>query len=370
MRDEQTRIDADIVALTKAGQKQERVAMKDRVRSLKARQFLHDNSDAIRAEVVRKKLLQGLDQALSKTNPSSISRQSSVLTQKHVTETLQDRFKAHLRKFFGDRKIVSFNKARTKLGTTYFRINLIDAQASAKLGDVVSEGEFRAIGLAAFLAELDQEPAHSAAVFDDPVTSLDHRYRAKAAEVLVKLASERQVVVFTHDLFFLSCLWGEAHRFKVPISPLEVQGADGAYGYSASGVPIEIRKLKVRRKAMASTIHKARKALKDKEMEIYQSLSLKVAREMRLAIERAVEEVLFNDAVCRFDKDIHTEQLKPTLVHIVQTDIDLIVRLMDKYNPYFHDQAPDTAVGPPDIGDMEQDLKTLVDWADEFRKRA
>ena len=43
-------------------------------------------------------------------------------------------------------------------------------------------------------------------VFDDPVSSLDHRHRDRVAERLAEEGKTRQVVVFTHDMAFLLLL--------------------------------------------------------------------------------------------------------------------------------------------------------------------
>ena len=42
----------------------------------------------------------------------------------------------------------------------------------------------------------------SAIVFDDPVLSLDHRWRKRVAKRLVEETKNRQVIVLTHDLVF------------------------------------------------------------------------------------------------------------------------------------------------------------------------
>ena len=43
-------------------------------------------------------------------------------------------------------------------------------------------------------------------IFDDPVSSLDHRRVREVANRIADLASDHQVVVFTHDIFFATCL--------------------------------------------------------------------------------------------------------------------------------------------------------------------
>jgi len=70
------------------------------------------------------------------------------------------------------------------------------------LGDVLSEGEQKVIALADFLAEASLKLDGSPIVLDDPVTSLDHKRLQYVADRLVDLSRDRQVVVFTHDIWF------------------------------------------------------------------------------------------------------------------------------------------------------------------------
>ncbi len=53
--------------------------------------------------------------------------------------------------------------------------------ASYKPSQVLSEGEQKALALADFLAEVTSVPASSPVVFDDPITSMDHRPSMKSA---------------------------------------------------------------------------------------------------------------------------------------------------------------------------------------------
>src|SRR6202008_1409324 len=82
--------------------------------------------------------------------------------------------------------------------------------------DVLSEGEGRALSLAAFLTELSTAPSCSAIIFDDPVSSLDHIWRERIAHRLVEESKIRQVIVFTHDLVFLRSLMALSAKASVP----------------------------------------------------------------------------------------------------------------------------------------------------------
>ena len=72
--------------------------------------------------------------------------------------------------------------------------------------EVASEGEQKCVALASFLAELTVDDRKSAIIFDDPINSLDHKWRRKFADRVVKESLARQVIVFTHDISFLKML--------------------------------------------------------------------------------------------------------------------------------------------------------------------
>ncbi|HEY8082697.1 MAG TPA: AAA family ATPase [Solirubrobacterales bacterium] len=76
----------------------------------------------------------------------------------------------------------------------------------ANVGDVLSDGEQRALALAFFLAESSVSDDRSAIVLDDPAALLDFERREHVARRLVEEARQRQVIVFTHDLAFVQML--------------------------------------------------------------------------------------------------------------------------------------------------------------------
>ena len=76
----------------------------------------------------------------------------------------------------------------------------------SELPRVVSEGEQRCLSIAAFFSELRTTDDPSGIIFDDPVSSLDYKWREGVARRLVDEAKIRQVIVFTHDIVFLLLL--------------------------------------------------------------------------------------------------------------------------------------------------------------------
>jgi len=75
---------------------------------------------------------------------------------------------------------------------------------------VLSEGEQKVVALADFIAETNLSTINEGVIFDDPVNSLDEDRKSEIALRLVKLATAKQVIIFTHDLVFLNALFNYA----------------------------------------------------------------------------------------------------------------------------------------------------------------
>lgn len=73
---------------------------------------------------------------------------------------------------------------------------------------VLSEGEQKVLAMADFLAEARLADITAPVIFDDPVSSLDHRRINEVAERIANLSKVNQVIVFTHDIFFATTLLG------------------------------------------------------------------------------------------------------------------------------------------------------------------
>lgn len=75
-----------------------------------------------------------------------------------------------------------------------------------KPSKILSEGEQKVLALADFLAEARLAGITAPVIFDDPVSSLDHRRINEVARRVASLAADNQVIVFTHDIFFATTL--------------------------------------------------------------------------------------------------------------------------------------------------------------------
>ena len=138
-----------------------------------------------------------------------------------ITETE----KALSNKYFNQKYIDAFNEECKKLngnfgidinhtgsaGKSYRQLKLKGNNPNA----VLSEGEQKVIAIADFLAEMHLSEVNKGIIFDDPVTSLDEKRKSEIAERLVKEALLKQVIIFTHDLVFVSSLIGHCKEANI-----------------------------------------------------------------------------------------------------------------------------------------------------------
>lgn len=83
-----------------------------------------------------------------------------------------------------------------------------------KPSKVLSEGEQKVLALADFLAEARLAGITAPVIFDDPVSSLDHRRIDEVAQRVARLAENNQVIVFTHDILFATTLLNLSEKSK------------------------------------------------------------------------------------------------------------------------------------------------------------
>ena len=112
-----------------------------------------------------------------------------------------------------------------------------DAQSNRQLflkgkdpSAILSEGEQKVIALADFIAETNITTINKGIVFDDPVNSLDEERKSTIAKRLVDLSTQKQVVIFTHDLVFVSGLINFAGDNNVPNECHWIENRNGIPG--------------------------------------------------------------------------------------------------------------------------------------------
>ena len=142
--------------------------------------------------------------------------------------------------YFNTNYINAFNDECEKLNGKFgieIDAKSSDAQSNRQLylkgkdpSAILSEGEQKVIAIADFIAETNITTINKGVVFDDPVNSLDEERKSVIAERLISIAENKQVIIFTHDLVFVSCLINYATDKKLPYDCHWIENRNGKPG--------------------------------------------------------------------------------------------------------------------------------------------
>ena len=222
---------------------------------------------------------------------------------------------------------VELAAAEGRHGRTFYRVQLAGA-VTAEVGNIVSEGEHRCIALAGFLSELATESTKSAVVFDDPVTSLDHRWRGCFADRLVAESADRQVIVFTHDLVFLNDLLDGAEKQGLLSEVRQLQTRRKTVGNVEDGLPWDASRVKERLDTLEKKARAARRLHDDHKDEPHKAAIEDIYSRLRATIEKVVEEQFFCRVVVRHRDYINLKDL----AKIVAIDDDDCLRIRNLFS--------------------------------------
>lgn len=228
---------------------------------------------------------------------------------------------------------------------------------------ILSEGEQNACSLADFLTEVQLDNKNCGIIFDDPVTSLDHERKDKIAERLTKEANQRQVLILTHDIVFMSQLVKYANKFDIPFVAHWMKKVDGIPGCVEDNASPKLATL-------ANLKAKAQEAVKDINTldSTTQEIHLGSAFDyLRSACEALIEEVLFAGTIQRYDDHIKVQNLEEVVF-----DKDLALKITDLHGRISgfllaHNRSDLQRENPPQLSDFESFQKEFNELETSLR---
>ena len=341
------------------------------VNDLLARKWINDN------KLIRKKDIQ-VKIAISSCKTNALTSVKKDLTHILITNTYISRFEEEMCAMDCNHKIKVELISKAEKGKAYHQVALRGAVQKKKTGEVLSEGEFRVVSLAAFLADLSSWNKILPFIFDDPITSLDHKYEKMVADRLVKLSEERQVIVFTHRLAFAQLLVSSIGEYNKAQSELETPNIIDCKQIELRNRPLgepteptyhgALKMKNALNNIKSRDIALLKKQYKNGEYESYDNGIKSLCSDFRKIVEQGIETDLLCKIVTRFGYSVNTLRLKYLYV-VTQSDIDLFNNMMTKYSAYEHSQSTERPVELPDLGDIERDVDALIAWCDDFGKR-
>lgn len=232
-------------------------------------------------------------------NSRKITDKEKALSAKYFNQVYVDTFNkecADLRADFG----IDISHTGS-LGTSFKQLLYKNYAPSA----VLSIGEQKVISIADFLSEIQISDINKGIIFDDPVSSLDDERKTDIADRLVLESQKRQVIIFTHDLMFVSSLILSSETRKVAFDCHWIENADKTPGVVwLRNTPVFEKSYKKSGKAQEYYDAAKKAGPEERESKIKNGFAA-----LRTSYEALVIFELFSGVVQRFNERVSVDSL-------------------------------------------------------------
>lgn len=352
-----------------ASGEEEEPTLADRIREHQDRKALTQNLEKVQKQRERAQQYRRLQRCYEACGTRAISTRNTKLRRDHLTGELQSSLEAELSRL----DLVEFPlkvQDRTDKGASEIGLRL-ETVRPVENRQVLSDGEFQALALAGFFAELETLTGQEGMILDDPVSSFDHENISLIADRIIKEAKKgKQVVVFTHNIVFYEELYASAEQAGVPVTrEFMDRGDNGQFGIiKEARTPWELKDVSDRLAQLEHEELPKIRRIENRRSESYRKAVGGFYDDLRRTWERLVEEVLFGEAVKRYRKNVRPTWLNG--VTVTDEDYERINAGWEKASGYTgHDRASVLEQPYPKPGDLERDMGELRDYLKELNKR-
>ena len=229
---------------------------------------------------------------------------------------------------------------------------------------VLSEGEQKALAIADFIAETKMSDNSVPVIFDDPVSSLDHRRVGEVAGRIAALASQHQVVVFTHDILLVTNLLTLLENSDRCVYYRVTD--DNGKGTVTLGTGPRWDTLR----NLATKINLSIEEGKKMTGEERESLVRDAYDSIRSWCELFVEQEVFAKVTERFQPNVRMTALKRIKIPRLEQTIETVFSVFEEACRYIdaHSQPLPTLGAPPKLSDLESDWEKLRKCRSEYNK--
>ncbi len=327
-------------------------------------QCIKQHRTAIVGEITRRKSHSRLEGAKNDAATGAITKKISELSAEEVTEVIRDRFTRETDRLQLER--VTIAKTRAERTALLHQPKLVGARQDVGLPRVFSEGERTALGLAAFLTEAQLDASKSALILDDPVSSLDHVRRGLVAARLVEFGTDRQVIVFTHDVSFVADLKREANGKDVHVEERSVvrsRAGDRKPGVCTTKHPWKAKDVAERLGELRGELARIKRDCGTWEQEQYEEVVAVWAGNLSETWERILSQELVGLILAEGGLEV-----RPAMVRI-------LARFCDQDDQEFqasysrvsqwakrHDKSGKVNYVAPEVGTLEGELALVDAW--------
>ncbi len=351
---------------------EDRKALKAELSELQDRQWLAGIVDDVTAEVDRMIQVDVLETALKDTRPGSITQKNTSLSEALITDRLRGRFLREIDHLNLAGLEIELAQARSQHGVSRFRVSLIES-SSSNAGDILSEGEYRCVALAGFMAELATNDSGSGIIFDDPVSSLDHLHRKAIAQRLAEEGRTRQVIVFTHDLPFLfmlrsACAHVDDPAMRTDVALRHIQKKNRTPGHCRNEAPDRAQDAQARLTTMRKHLENCRVQYEnDPDSTIWLVTARGLIDSLRQTWETAIEDAV-SPVLRTFSSKVDTKGFAK-LSAITEADATTMRQHYGVCSELLHKASDALNPVAPTPDDIDREFDALQNWLNALAQR-
>jgi hypothetical protein len=342
--------------------KRTRDETKKRRDELAARMDLAKHKGAVTNHVTTLVERHRLQRIKDSVGTGQITAKVAELTRKYAALHVNDRFIRECQRLEVEK--VFLGDAGGSKGKLRQKPELLGALGHEAPGEVLSEGEKTALGLAGLFTEVHFDESKSALVLDDPVSSLSHARRKLVAKRVVEIAEDRQAIVFTHDLTFLGYLVGSAENKQVLITERCIERSGGGDpGHIVEGHPWKAKDPKKRFGDLEADLARIERKKQTWDQEQYRREVGAWAGHLSETYERIIRTY-----VAFALSDRATTEVRPKMFRVVaRITSDDNVDFQEGYGTISewasrHDKSEDANFTAPSTAQMKGELERAKGW--------
>jgi recombinational DNA repair ATPase RecF len=235
--------------------------------------------------------------------------------------------------------------------------------ADHRPSEVLSEGEQKVTALADFLAEASLKPP-APVIFDDPINSLDYIRMSEVVNRIVSLTAHRQVIVFTHNIWFATELLSRFEERKADCFYYDVSREGDLIGVISKGTHPRSDTVKNLRSRINTMVQGAEK----QTGEVRQALVEKGYELLRSLCEVIVETELLAGVTTRYQPNVRMTVLPKIKGEALTAAVEVICPVFEDCCRYIasHSQPLETLNVRPTLDSFKADLKKILDARDAY----
>jgi len=233
--------------------------------------------------------------------------------------------------------------------------------------DVLSEGEQKVVALADFLAESSLKPS-APVIFDDPINSLDYKRMAEVVGRIVALSETRQVIVFTHNIWFTTELLARFEKRPQDCSYYDVARDGAKIGIVSKGTHPRSDTYSNLRGRINTLIQSAEKATGETQAALIE----KAYELIRNICEVIVEQELLQGVTQRYQPNVMMTKLPKINFAGLEAAVAAINPIFEDCCRYIgsHSQPMETLNVRPTLDSLKADWKKIQEAREAYAKKA